>query len=129
MTTPIGIAVVENRGRYLVGFRGEDGPLAGFAEFPGGKCLPGETPRDCALRECREETGLDVAPVRLLLATTFAYPHGTVELHFWLCRPVDVAAVRSEQRGFGWLPTAELAALPFPEANAPVVSMLTGAPD
>ena len=86
--------------------------------------MTGESPRDCACRECHEETGLEVFPVRLLLETTFAYPHGTVELHFWLCRPVDVEAVQAEQRGFRWRPAAELMALRFPEANAPVIAML-----
>ena len=50
----IGIAVVEHAGRYLVGIRGPDVPLAGYAEFPGGKCLPNESPEDCAVRECRD---------------------------------------------------------------------------
>ena len=49
----IGIAVVEHEGRYLVGTRGPDGPLAGYAEFPGGKCLPDELPEMCAIRECQ----------------------------------------------------------------------------
>ena len=47
----VGIAVVEHAGRYLVGVRGPDVPLAGFAEFPGGKFLINESPFDCAIRE------------------------------------------------------------------------------
>ncbi|MFI9202813.1 NUDIX domain-containing protein [Streptomyces sp. NPDC053048] len=34
--------------------------------IPGGKAEPGETPRRCAVREAREETGLDGRPGRLL---------------------------------------------------------------
>eukprot|EP00913_Durusdinium_trenchii_P035339 g33069.t1 len=60
-TVLIGIAVVEHAGQYLVGVRGDDGPLPGKAEFPGGKCRAGEMPRDCAVRECLEETGLQEA--------------------------------------------------------------------
>ena len=60
----------------------------------------------------------------MLLETTFDYPHGTVELHFWLCRPVVVETVQTGQRGFRWRPAAELSDLRFPEANAPVISML-----
>ena len=63
----IGIAVVEQAGHYLVGLRGPDVPLAGYAEFPGGKCLPNESPEDGAVRECREESGLLVTVDRLLL--------------------------------------------------------------
>ena len=58
--TRIGIAVVESNGKFLIGVRSPDGPLPGFHEFPGGKLHPGETPEACAVRECLEETGLDV---------------------------------------------------------------------
>ena len=122
----IGIAVVEHEGRYLVGIRGEEGPLPGYAEFPGGKCLPGEAPGECAQRECREETGLDVVAVELLLNARFTYPHGSVDLHFWLCRPTGPA--RAAHKRFCWVPAAELADLRFPEANYPLIERL-GRPD
>jgi 8-oxo-dGTP pyrophosphatase MutT (NUDIX family) len=37
-------------------------------ELPGGRIEPGETPRQAAVRELREETGQDVAPERLRFA-------------------------------------------------------------
>lgn len=128
MTSPtrIGIAVVEHAGRYLVGVRGPDGPLPGLAEFPGGKCQSGELPRVCAIRECLEETGLMVLAERLLFNGQHHYAHGDVDLHFWLCRPADATAVMDDHQGYRWVPAAELATLPFPEANAPVVAMLAG---
>ncbi len=126
---PIGVAVVEHRGRYLVGFRGPDGPLAGYAEFPGGKCRPGEPPATCACRECQEETGLDVFAVDLLMHRPFTYPHGTFELFFWLCRPVGkVEAIPEDCRGYRWVPAAELAALHFPDANLPLIEILSRPP-
>ena len=124
MTAPtrIGIAVVEHDGRFLVGIRPEGVPLAGYAEFPGGKCDPGETPVDCAARECREETGVAVTPVRLLERCSWDYPHGGVELHFWLCEPAsDDEPPRSP---FFWIPRDKLVTLRFPEANARVIAQL-----
>ena len=126
---PIGVAVVEHRGRYLVGFRSEDGPLPGFAEFPGGKCRPGETTGVCACRECLEETGLEVFAVDLLMHRTFKYPHGTFDLHFWLCRPTARALVLDNQRGYRWVPGPELSSLKFPEANAPLIEHLARRPE
>ena len=93
-------------------------------EFPGGKCRPGELPADCAVRECAEETGLTVTPVRLLDERRQTYAHGTVELHFWICEVEDPTLVRDDQRGFQWIPAAELASLQFPSANSTVVSRL-----
>jgi 8-oxo-dGTP diphosphatase len=119
----IGIAVVEDSGCYLVGTRGPDSPLAGYAEFPGGKCLPGEPPQECAVRECLEEAQVPVIVERLLCRRAFSYAHADVDLHFFLCRPA-VPRV-PPQRGFRWVAADELSQLRFPEANAPVIEMLT----
>ncbi len=121
----IGIAVVEHRGRYLVGIRPEGGPLAGFAEFPGGKCRAGETSGVCARRECLEETGLEVQAVDLLMRRTFTYPHGTFDLHFWLCHVTSRAVVAERHKGYRWVPASELGSLKFPEANLPLVEVLS----
>lgn len=122
----VGVAVVEHDGRFLVGKRGTALPLPGKDEFPGGRCEAGESPAQCAVRECREETGLAVEPQRLLLNRQFVYAHAAVDLHFWLCRPVDASAVGGDPpRGYRWVPAAELASLDFPEANEPVVALLT----
>lgn len=129
MTTDIkriGIAVVEQADHYLIGFRGPDVPLAGYAEFPGGKCLEGESPEDCAVRECREESGLLVTVDRLLLRREHSYPHANVDLHFVLCHPAEAASVRDEHRGFRWVPREQLASLKFPEANEPLIKLLAG---
>jgi 8-oxo-dGTP diphosphatase len=121
----IGIAVVEHEGRYLVGMRGPDSPLPGLSEFPGGKCRPGESPQDCAARECQEETGLAVSPVSLLINCRHDYGHGRVDLHFWLCRPAAEGLVEADHRGYRWIPAAGLKSLDFPAANAPLLDLLT----
>ena len=122
--TPIGVAVVEHEGWYLVGIRNDDGPLAGYAEFPGGKCEPAEPPRECAIRECLEETGLLVEPVELLFQTTFEYPHGTVDLNFWQCRLTDPRDITDDHQGFRWIAAGALGDMNFPEANAPLLELL-----
>ena len=124
----IGIAVVEHRGRYLVGIRPEGGPLGGCAEFPGGKCHAGETTGLCARRECLEETELEVQAVDLLMHRVFTYPHGTFDLHFWLCHPAPRAEVKDNHKGYRWVPASELRSLKFPEANLPLVEVLSKPP-
>jgi mutator protein MutT len=122
--TRIGIAVVEYRGRYLVGIRPAGKPLAGYAEFPGGKCLPEESPAQCACRECFEETGLRVRTVDLLMHREFEYEHGMLDLHFWLCRPMEAEEVADLHQEFRWVPAAKLSSLQFPEANQPLIEVL-----
>ena len=122
--TRIGIAVVEHKRQYLVGTRQADDPLPGLAEFPGGKCRAGESTDECAVRECYEESGLRVEPIRLLLNRRFDYAHDKVDLYFWLCRPADETSATKNHRGFRWISITEIATRQFPEANQPVIAAL-----
>jgi len=120
----VAIAVVEHQGRYLVGARRANQLLAGLAEFPGGRRLPGEEGAACAVRECREETGLGVNVVRKLCECRHAYAHGTLELEFWLCRPAQDENPDRAGGGFRWVPAESLKSLEFPEANRTVLEIL-----
>lgn len=120
----IGIAIVEQNSQYLVGIRGPDGVLPGYAEFPGGKCLDEESPFDCAVRECLEESGLAIVPERLLQRREFEYPHGRVELYFILCHPLNGAAVEERHFNFRWETIEGLRELKFPEGNSEVLKLL-----
>lgn len=122
--THIGIAVVEQGGWFLVGIRPPGRPLAGYAEFPGGKCEPGESAETCAVRECREETGMSVTVERLLQRCDFTYPHGAVVLHFYLCHPSQPCGLDEIHQGYRWVSRVGLAEQRFPDANADLVARL-----
>ncbi|MCS7167003.1 MAG: NUDIX domain-containing protein [Gemmatales bacterium] len=119
--TPIAIAVVRRGNEVLVGVRPEDSPLAGFAEFPGGKCHPGEAPESAAVRECFEETGLHVQAVRRLCEVEHSYAHGRLYLTFIECEAVADAEPRGS---FRWVAIPQLRHYRFPEANARVLAIL-----
>lgn len=122
----IGIAVVEHQRQFLIGVRPSGVALAGFHEFPGGKCRAEETAEACAVRECKEETGLDVIAVNELLYEEHAYDHADVKLHFWLCRPKQSLTELKDcdLKGFHWFPVESLPELQFPEANARLIKLL-----
>ncbi len=61
-TTAVSISVFDNQGRILLGRDAE----TGLWTLPGGAIDPNEHPADAATRECFEETGLVVRPIRLL---------------------------------------------------------------
>ncbi|MER5183836.1 NUDIX hydrolase [Streptomyces sp. NPDC002896] len=50
-------------------------------QWPGGNMDPGETPWECAVRECLEETGLRIADEPKLLAMHFLPPLGDWNTH------------------------------------------------
>ena len=120
----IAIAVVQDGDRFLVGLRGDDVPLAGHSEFPGGKLHPGETPEAAALRECAEEAGLSVQIVGTYPPVLYDYPHGHVRLNFFDCRPTELA--QAPEPPFRWVSRQELKGLTFPAANASLIAHLTG---
>lgn len=118
-------AVIERGGRYLLTLRPRGTHLAGHWEFPGGKCEPHETHAEALRRELHEELDILADVGGLVHAVTHAYAERTVELHFYECRysgepkPMIGQAVR-------WVPRDELASLPFPDADADLIRLLTG---
>lgn len=126
MPTRIAIAVVEQDGRFLIGQRPEGVPLAGLWEFPGGKIEPGETAEQAAVRECREETGLDVQPLFHYQAATHEYAHGAVALTFIACGLVS-GEQAEPQPPFRWVERGELGKYEFPQANRELIRQLLAA--
>lgn len=79
IVAPVASVVARDpEGRVLLQKRADDGTWA----LPGGWVIPGESALDCALRECLEETGWEVASTGLLgvytgpARSTVTYPNG-----------------------------------------------------
>ena len=81
----IAAAVIRRDGRLLLCRRAErpGDSCAGLWEFPGGKREPGESLEDCLVRECREELGVQVKPLRVREQLTHIYPEITVRQTFF----------------------------------------------
>ena len=124
----MGLGLVRRGHAFLVRQRPEGTVYAGYWEFPGGKCDPGESPAQATARECFEEIGLRVVVGELRWVTTHHYPHGLVELFFYDCSTEDPGAEPAEGSGFQWVPAARLGSLRFPEANEAVLEELARPP-
>lgn len=123
-TVVVAAAVVETGGRFLVARRQKGVHLEGFWEFPGGKCVDGESLGVCLVRELREELDVDARIGDEILTTTHVYPERRVELHFLRCvlagtpRPLLGQELR-------WVSRDDLPALQFPPADAELIAALT----
>jgi 8-oxo-dGTP diphosphatase len=124
-TIVVTAAVIERRGRFLVTKRQDGAHLAGYWEFPGGKCHPGEGLARCMARELREELDVDVEVGDELLSTTHDYADRRVELHFLRCALLSEPFPRLGQ-DMQWVARRDLASLEFPPADAELIRMLAG---
>jgi ADP-ribose pyrophosphatase YjhB (NUDIX family) len=116
---PAASAVVQDdAGRVLLQRRTDNGMWA----LPGGAMNLGESVAECAVRETREETGLDVEVIGIVGIYSdprhvFAYSDGEVRQEFsicLLCRTTGGAlTVSDESTEVAWFTPDEVAALPM----------------
>jgi 8-oxo-dGTP diphosphatase len=116
-------AVIERDGAFLVTRRLQGTHLEGYWEFPGGKCLAGESLEDGLAREIREELDADVSIGHEILASTHEYPGRVIELRFFRCTLLTEPrpALGQDMR---WVRRDELAILQLPPADDALVRML-----
>ena len=120
-------AVVEQDGRLLVTRRVDGVHLAGMWEFPGGKIQPGETHEAALRRELLEELDTDADVGRLVFDTSHDYGDVAVHLFFYACTLIGTPRPLLGQE-LRWVTRADLTGLPFPAADADLITRLTASP-
>lgn len=116
-------AVVEREHGFLVTRRLKGTHLAGYWEFPGGKCEAGETHAACLAREIREELGCESHVGAKLLTVTHDYADRSVELHFFRCE-IDGEPQALLGQEIRWVRPDVLRSLSFPPADEALIQML-----
>ena len=120
------VALVDSDGRVLLAQRPEGKSMAGLWEFPGGKVAEGETPEAALIRELKEELGIDVTE-SCLAPFTFAshrYDDFHLLMPLYVCRVWDGIVAPLEGQALTWRRPRDMAELPMPPADEPLVAML-----
>jgi ADP-ribose pyrophosphatase YjhB (NUDIX family) len=114
-------AILIRRDRILMAQRGKE-PLKGWWSLPGGALETGESLKDAVCREAREETGLEIRPLRVfeIFERIMRDANGQAEYHYvlidYICRAAggtlrpgdDVCAVEwVRRRDLPWLRITE----------------------
>src|SRR5580704_5704600 len=124
--TDIALAVIlhPTDDSVLIARRMPDAHLPDVWEFPGGKCEPGESTRDAAVREALEEVGVAVTPIEEWPAITHVYTDRIVTLHPWLCRAASANAQALGSQEVRWVNRDALEDYEFPPANRPLLDRI-----
>jgi 8-oxo-dGTP diphosphatase len=94
------------RGGELLCIRKQRGPGAGNLVAPGGKVEVGETPRACAVRETREEVGLQVRDLEKVGELRFVFGDDPfMFVHVFLTTAFDGEPRASEEAIPRWIDT------------------------
>ena len=81
----------------------------GWYNGPGGKCEPGETPRACAIRETREEVGLEVTDLEKAGELTFLLDGAAHTFcHVYRTRSFEGRPTSSEEAHPEWVPVEDV---------------------
>jgi len=121
----IALALIFRDGQILITQRRADADhLPNLWEFPGGKCEENETPRDCAVREAREEVGLEVRVTNERTPFTFDYPERIVTIFPFDCEIVSGQASALEGAALRWIFPRDLELEDFPAANIGLIEEL-----
>jgi 8-oxo-dGTP diphosphatase len=103
----IGVAaIIERKGKVLlIKRKGAHG--AGSWAVPGGHLEFGESPEDCAVRETREEVGIEISDVRFIAITNDIFPEaGRHYITIWMRGTCETGepgiAAENEVAEVGW---------------------------
>jgi len=118
-------ALIENsRGQVLLDRRPPDRPMAGFWEFPGGKCGAGEAHEAALARELREELGIRVIAAEPFMQLEHTYPALCVALDIWRVSTYSGTPKALDGQELRWVAKSELAAIELLPADRPIVERL-----
>ncbi len=122
--TEVSAAIIEKDGRILICRRGGGGSCAHQWEFPGGKREAHESAETCAMRECREELGIEINVYILYDEFEWEYPERKIRFHFFTADIAKGVPKATEHEEIRWVTAAELAEIPMCPADERVKARL-----
>ena len=122
----VAAALTNESGAILLQKRPDHASMAGLWEFPGGKVEAGEAPEAALTRELFEELGISVNPQDLIPETFASEPLDDRHLLLLLYRCVkwEGAPTPHFASEIAWVRPNDMAALPMPPADYPLVERL-----
>lgn len=118
------IALILKDSHILINRRSDEAHMGGLWEFPGGKREAGESPEQAVIRECYEETGLQIKVIREWRRFNWDYKDRQLDLQFFQCQVVEDSLPTETKPFLRWVPLNELRKYQFPPANKEIIDEL-----
>jgi 8-oxo-dGTP diphosphatase len=112
--------LITEQKKILVTQRKKDSPQGLLWEFPGGKVMEGEEPRQALRRELREELGIEAEVGMIYEAVFHLYPENPILLLIYRCRIEKGTPECLGCRDLRWVHPHELEGLAMPPADDPI---------
>ena len=122
----VAAGLIYRDGRLLIARRppGKHGALKW--EFPGGKVEDNEDPRECLVREVREELGVEIEVAEIIETVFHRYPERSVLLLFYRCKWISGEPEAIECDAFDWAEPHALPRYDFLEADLDFIRRIGG---
>ena len=121
----VAAGIIVREGKVLLTKRLDGAHLGGMWEFPGGKLRRGERPEVAVVRECLEETNVNVRVRNIFDVVFHAYELRDVLLLFYRCDWVSGEVEHREVADHAWVTADELNHYEFPPADAGIVAQIS----
>ena len=119
--TEVTAAILIKDKKILIARRKASDNQGGKWEFPGGKIKADETPRQCLIREMKEEFGINVSVGGFFGESTYRYEHGTIRLLAFQTSWIDGQFVLNAHADYRWVSPSQLDGFDFAAADIPLV--------
>ena len=120
------LCYIENDGRYLLIHRGNkknDGSQGKYMGV-GGHFEEKESPYDCAIREAKEETGLDIIPKYRAIVTFVSDKYETEQMHLFTAAEFSGKLTETDEGDLYWIDKKEIYNLPMWEGDTVFLNLL-----
>ena len=119
--TEVTAAILIKDNKILIARRKATDSQGGKWEFPGGMIKADETPRQCLIREMKEEFGINVSVGEFFGESTYRYEHGTIRLLAFQTSWIGGQFTLNAHADFRWVSPSQLDGFDFSAADIPLV--------
>ncbi len=112
------------RGDSVLIARRNNGSLAGFWEFPGGKVEPGESHAQALARELKEELLIDAAVGDWVGESSHSTTRGPIRIVFYRCETLGEPKAGDSHDVIEWVKVPDLKRFRLAPADLPIVEKL-----